>query len=492
MVTDGRDDEERAGGDGQLAEAARERRWTFIEKASKSWTGQLVDLTGRNNLLYFRDLKVGTLPLDDVPQKLLFDALEGRSVTLRKLFPEEDAHADAVKRARAVRNKSTAHYEERGLETLYLAVGMAHWTGQKSAATPAAPVLLVPVRLAPKGAAQEEFELSVTGELEVNPTFLQMLKSEFEVECATAELLASSGIEGIIDTPEELEVTFEWLDEQCRSVPGFEVDDRFVVANFSYAKLPMVRDLEGSLEALAEHDLIAALAGDPDAQAALREAGGSAEIPSPDFTPPADEFLVLDADSSQNYAINAVLAGKSLIVKGPPGTGKSQTISNLIATLVARGKRVLFVAEKRAAIDAVLRRVEKVGLGDLILDLHGGVSSKRQTAKALAQALATNARLAKPELDSLHKKVASRRSTLTERVSALHDSRPPWDLSFFEVQARLLAIPEEVKTELRFRGADLERLSASAIEKAEEDLQAYIGLGGLTLSRSGSRKTASR
>ena len=61
----------------------------------------------------------------------------------------------------------------------------------------------------------------------------------------------------------------------------------------------------------------------------------------------------MDADASQSYVVNAVLAGKNLLIKGPPGTGKSQTISNLIATLVARGKRVLFVAEKRAAIDAV-------------------------------------------------------------------------------------------------------------------------------------------
>ena len=182
----------------------------------------------------------------------------------------------------------------------------------------------------------------------------------------------------------------------------------------------MVRDLDGSIEAMAEHDLIAALAGDPLAQEALRQAGMSSEIPSPDFTPPSDEFLVLDADSSQNYAINAVLAGRSLIIKGPPGTGKSQTISNLVSTLVARGKRVLFVAEKRAAIDAVLRRLTDVGLDDLVLDLHGGVSSRRQTAQAVATALNNNARLAKPELGPVHRQLEQRRSQLTERVEAVH------------------------------------------------------------------------
>src|SRR4051812_46623982 len=167
----------------EAAGSAGSQRLETVRKASKVWTGQLVDLTGRNNLLYYRDLKVGTLPLDDVPQGLLFDALVGRPVLLSKLFPDSEKREDAIKRARAVRNRANAHVEERGLETLYLACGMATWSGQQSAATPSAPVLLVPVHLAPKGAAQEEFELTVTGELEVNPTFLQMLKTEFEVDC---------------------------------------------------------------------------------------------------------------------------------------------------------------------------------------------------------------------------------------------------------------------------------------------------------------------
>jgi very-short-patch-repair endonuclease len=466
------------------AAADREERSRHVRRASKTWTGQLVDLTGRNNLLYYRDLKVGSLPLESCPSKLLFAALQGRPVLLSSLFTEEEQLQDAVKRTRAVRNKANAHYEERGLETLYLAVGMATWSGQKSASAPAAPVLLVPLSLVPKGAAQEEFELTVTGELEVNPTFLQMLKAEYEIDCDPAELLASAGIDGIIDTAEELDVTFAWLREKCRSVPDFDVTERFVVGNFSYAKLPMVRDLEGALEAMAEHDLIAALAGDSGAQEALRRAGSSEQIPSPDFTPPADEFLVLDADSSQNYAINAVLAGQSLIIKGPPGTGKSQTITNLISTLIARGKRVLFVAEKRAAIDAVLGRIEDVGLGDLVLDLHGGVSSRRQTAQALALALTKNSQLTRPSLDQVHRRVEQRRSQLTSRVDALHDRRAPWDISFYEIICRQLALPAEAESELRFRGAELERLTGPAMEMAREGLAAYVGLGGLELARS--------
>ena len=461
-------------------------RLGVVYKAANAWTGQLVDLTGRNSLLYYRDLKVGNLPLDSSPRQLIYDVLAGRSASLRRLFPDEIARKDAVKRARSVRNKANAHYEERGIETLYLACGMVTWSAHKSGATPAAPVLLVPCRLAPKGAAEEEFELTVTGELEVNPTFLQMLKAEFGVVCEPAELLDSAGIEGVIDTPDELDVSFDWLRHHCASVPGFEISERFVIGNFSYARMPMVRDLETSLEAMAEHDIVAALAGDGDAQAALRQKGTTEKIPTPDFVPPADEFLVLDADASQNYVVNAVLAGKNLIIKGPPGTGKSQTISNLIATLVARGKRVLFVAEKRAAIDAVLRRLNHIGLGDLVLDLHGGLSSKRKVAEALNEALARNGNLVKPRVEGLHRTLVQRRDQLNEHADALHEERVPWQISFFEAQAELLGSPGSAKTDIRFRGPALDRFGADELAYATETLKAYVGRGGPQLRHSGS------
>lgn len=467
------------------ASGERERaRRKLVEAAAKRWIADLVDLTGRNNLLYYRDLKRGTLSLDDVPVRLIFSALQGKTIRLSQFFRDPDKREDAVRRTRAVHAKAKENFEERGLETLYLACGMATWTAQKSAAKPNAPVLLVPVSLRPKGGAQEEFELSVPGDLEVNPTFLQMLKVEFNVECDPAELLAHSGIEGRIDTPEELETAYRWLTKRCRSVPGFDITERFVVGNFSYVRMPMVRDLETSIDAMARHDIVSALAGDAEAQKAIRKAGADADIPDPDDVPPADEFLVLDADSSQNRAINEVLAGRNLIIKGPPGTGKSQTITNLISALVARGKRVLFVAEKRAAIDAVLRRLTDVGLDDLVLDLHGGVASKRETARAISRVLEKNAQLAKPSLDPLHRQLVERRDQLNRRAKALHRKRNPWEISFFEVQSRLIGLPQSAASPVRFRGRELQRLSENRVLEIQEELQHFVGLGGLTVRHS--------
>ena len=135
-----------------------------------------------------------------------------------------------------------------------------------------------------------------------------------------------------------------------------------------------------------------------------------------------------------------MLAGQSLIIKGPPGTGKSQTIANLIASLIARGKKVLFVAEKRAAIDAVTKRLSQQNLGDLVLDLHDGVSLETRV-RPDDRAGATASRNA-PRVDNgaeLHR-VERRREQLNAYVRAVHSRRQPWGLSVYEMRAQLLGL----------------------------------------------------
>jgi hypothetical protein len=350
-----------------------QRRQDLVRRQVKVWTGQLIDLGGRNNLLYYRDLKQGTLDLADANERGLADLLANKSVKLSKLFPNPEERALALRRVRGTRNKAQENFEERGLQTLFLACGMATWESSRGGSTPQAPVLLRSATITADGAAQEDFSLALTGEMEVNPTLLHLLGTDFQVRCSREEL--DELIDGGIDEHWEIDKTYEWLGERASRVPGFAITPRFVVGNFAYAKLPMVNDLENGIEELIAHDLIAAIAGDEEARDRIREAAGTPTVVGPDYVPLADEFLVLDADSSQNYVINAAVAGARMIVEGPPGTGKSQTIANLIATLVARGQKVLFVAEKRAAIDAVLKRLEQEGLEDLLLDLHGGASS---------------------------------------------------------------------------------------------------------------------
>jgi hypothetical protein len=121
------------------APAVLAERVAAVEAAAHRWASQLVDLTGRNNLLYFRDLKVGTMDLATAPEDALFDVLAGRPVRLKRLVPDPNDRLLAARRARTVHNRAQEHFEERGLETLFLACGMATWTSQRSSATPAAP-----------------------------------------------------------------------------------------------------------------------------------------------------------------------------------------------------------------------------------------------------------------------------------------------------------------------------------------------------------------
>jgi hypothetical protein len=457
------------------------RREERVRRAVELWKRQLVDVGGRNTLLYYRDLKQGTLDLgpgSTANPIAVNELLATRTVRLSRLFTDPEQLPVAAKRARTIRAKAREMYEERGLRTLNLAWGMASWTNTRTTSTPASPVLLRTASLATRGNMAEDFDVSLIDELEVNPTLLHVLQTEFAVELHGDDLLDLLDV-AEADTPDPTPL-FEHLAKAATDVPGFTVDPRVVLGNFSYAKLPMVKDLDAALDDLAGHDLIAAIAGDAAARGAILTRHVDVALDQPDRVPLGDEFLVLDADSSQTYAINAAVAGADLVIDGPPGTGKSQTISNLIASLIARGKTVLFVAEKRAALDAVVSRLETAGLGDLVLDLHDGIGNRKKVAEELAHSIAAVAQL--PAADaSHHRSHEKRREALVQHVAALHEPREPWGVNVYQAQVATLGVPAEARTDVRFTGTALEALDAAAAADARDALKDFATLDGHAL-----------
>ena len=409
--------------------------------------------------------------------------LADKPVDLRELFPDDSddfaAFRDARRRLSTLRKKAISNVEEKGIETLFAAIGLATWKVD-SGTSPNAPVILVPLEVEATGAAARDFRIKVAGDAHLNPVLAHILRAEHDIETDHDESdvaeFPPTNLEGYWNLLAKLKDSWEVL-------PQLVIEPRSVAANFSYATMPLVTDLEKNGALFAENDIVAAIAGDGEARQALASRICDPVTNQPDIDPPANEFLILDADSSQHMAINRVLGGESLVIQGPPGTGKSQTIANLITSLIAGGKRVLFVAEKRAAIEAVTKRLEHVGLSDLVMDMHGGVTSRRDFARTLSDSLNRISAVPLNDYRALHQRLKERRTSLIANNAALHETRDPWKLSVFDMRERLLAIPETAHTQLRLSTGASRSLDIRGFERLSGELTEWIGLGGHTLAK---------
>ncbi|MDO5504248.1 MAG: AAA domain-containing protein [Actinomycetia bacterium] len=459
-----------------MTETPADPRRDLVASAVARWSRQLVDLGGRNTLLWYRDLSAGTLDLTHAHPSGISRLMAGGSPRLRDLFREDTAFDDALRRARTIAAKARELLEERGIATLHLAVGMATWDMPRSSRAPMAPVLLRSATLRAISPSQDDFVLSVSSEVELNPVLAHYLLGQRGLALNVAQ------VEGLTDTPTgfDPQPAYRALTEICRDIEGFTISPRQVIGTFSYAKLPMVIDLAVQVDELANNDVVAALAGDPDALTAVRSSP-----PAPDLrVDPRREHLVLDADATQIAAIEAARAGANLVIQGPPGTGKSQTIANLIAALMADGRRVLFVAEKRAAIDAVHKRLRQVGLDDLVLDLYDGVGSRRAIAREFGAALdrvgTVGAGEDPQQISHRTRLLLAAQGELTDHRDALHERREEYGVSAFAAQeavSRLEATDPAPRSKFRLRGEALHAVDREQMEADGAALSRAASLG---------------
>ncbi len=250
-------------GDADHGDAGDARRAALVASAQRQWIDGLTDLGGRNTLLYYKDRRAGTLDLADADPDAVERFEKTGRIRLSKLFPgDPDVRADAIRRMQAIYRKARELQEERGIKAGYLATGLARW--DELFLEPAAPVLLRPLTISPTRARYDDFDLSLDEETEVNPVLLHKLATVFDA---------------VIDKPAPDRIAGQ-LARAARDaeVPGFRIDKRMVIGTFTYAKLPMVRDLEAAGDLLADSDLVAAIAGDPRAQQLVAAPDASPDI----------------------------------------------------------------------------------------------------------------------------------------------------------------------------------------------------------------------
>ena len=395
---------------------------TKLDEARK----ELLDLSLRNPLINYRLLKARGVEVVDESPPSVYQMLvqDGRDMYFLPrdeannhllLFDDDQAANDSDRLtdnklqtdhpSRELQRRLLYTYytartaiEEQGVNTLYLALGMLEWYESESSDKPRhAPLILIPVELS-RASVKARFRIRYTEEdIGTNLSLQEKLKSEFRIQFPDLPDL---------DDLDRLSVQRHCLEieSKIRHIARWTVNTSAVALGFfSFAKFLMYRDLDTTnwtKDALSEHSVL---------QSVLATGFEKPRSPIPDDSPidehlnPGETHHVVDADSSQALAIYDVSQGRNLVIQGPPGTGKSQTITNLIAEAIANGKRVLFVAEKMAALEVVKRNLDKVGLGDACLELH----SHKMNKKAVADELKRTLDISQPQMTALEEKLRS-------------------------------------------------------------------------------------
>jgi very-short-patch-repair endonuclease len=454
----------------------------MLEEAISAWRNQLMDVGGRNYLLFYRDLRRGTLGIDErdnADQGIVSDLCKGNVVRLSHMFSEPEVREAAMKSARVIRNRAKEMLEERGLQTLLMFSGLATWADTGAGSAPNAPVFLMELKMEPRGRAEQDFDCTPSGEWRINSTMIHVLAERFDSHVQADSML---DIEVSLEA-NDLEAAAGLLSQAFSGVEGFAISERKVIGNFAQTT-EMIDDISLNLDQLAESTIIMAIAGDADAKQQLLDRFPSVDISEPDTLPPENEFIVCDADASQSYVINAIERGADLVVQGPPGTGKSQTIANVIATFAAQGKNVLFVAEKEAAINAVVRRLRHVGLEDLVINIHGGVSSRRAFRQLIDRAIGSALQDRAMGIDDVEQRLAMRRDEVVQHNASMERDYEPWGVSPFRVLENLPGIEDEQEaTDLRVSGANLQTWLQPELARDKEFIADFFNRrGGEVLS----------
>ncbi len=475
----------------------------------RRWTQKLLDLSLRNRLLNVRDTKQ-IIPIACTDITVLEDKLAADETislnSLSNLLDEKDLHdlemllgsevrteikslldseldqhrlwsilppPELNKRLVAVYRQSKSDLEEGGVNTLFLAVGFLEWKmSERDERTYLAPILLIPIQIKRKSVTEGFLISRLDEDTIINETLLELLRSQFQITVPGLDPLPTdnSGV--------DVACVMQIFRQTLRDMNGWEVREEARIGLFSFSKFIMWNDLRVRQGDLRKNAIVNHLIE-----------GGSLFDDGIEVFPPEEISKHLDlkklycpmsADSSQLAAVVYSGMGKSFVLHGPPGTGKSQTITNIIAHNLALGRRVLFVSEKKAALDVVHNRLTKIGLKPFCLELHSNKAGKTDVLKQFAEALQIHESNPPAEWETVIASMEQTREELNRYVRELHKVYPNC-LSAYDCFSRTLCLTESPDPELapKINFLTQSRDDRETVERLMADLA--IAFRGVTL-----------
>ena len=421
-----------------------------LDAQLKAWRDELISLTKHNRALYFRHTKSSTYEIETTSVQTVFERLAAPGcgfflpepteptepashppkAQLGELVVKDKTTDELNKGLRALDRKVRQMLMDTGLSTLYLGFGMLHWIDPTDKNEHDSPLFLQPVKFS-QASPQAPLRLEATEEdAVINPSL-------------TIKMLNDLGV--YITVSDDLELNPATVMAAVRKAikgrPGWRVDERIVLAAFTFHKEVMYRDLIDNAKAVYASGLVQVLGLGSEAPAAREYAFDIPTEATLDITDPPESLVsVRDADATQRACIVSAKNGKTFVMDGPPGTGKSQTITNIIAELLHQGKTVLFVSEKAAALDVVSNRLHAAGLSEFVLELHSHKATRKEVSAELGRSLTKRLNAASRFSPLHHADLADLRRKLNDYAIAINVRREPFDQSLHRALGRVVSL----------------------------------------------------
>lgn len=385
---------------------------------------------------------------------------ETRLGKLHSSYSEKELKTSLTKLYRTA--KSAA--EENGVSSLFLALGLLKWyegendgESKKGIDPYYAPVVMIPVDLKRKSAISGYSMQIREDDAVVNATLLEFLKQNYDISIDGLDPLP------LDDSGLDIKKIFTYIRRAIMFKKGWDITEVCCLGNFTFSQFVMWREIHNGEDFLKNCNVVKSLM----TQEALHNDSPSSEVDK------NNAFIAISLDDSQLHAVKLAASNTSFILHGPPGTGKSQTITAMIVNALALGKRVLFVAEKMAALEVVKNRLDDLGFQDFYLELHSNKAGKKETLEQLKRSIQSNVINNSTNYSERNQEYQKLLQYLDRYRKAIHHVVQPFGKSVRQIIDLYESIPDHDKI-VRFDDSFIVSLSVDELRKRENLLNEYL------------------